>query len=126
MGSVGKGRGTAADNSDIVTDDYIRQRLEDDGYEFTDNPDEAIYILRNGDMVRGFYEGVRSEDHRMIESVFDDIDRYTTDFWKQMFNRTGLLMLIPESNQALTSTSVNLTEEQKKILKKLGYELMKE
>lgn len=77
-------------------------------------------------MISGFYEGTRTEDHRMIESVFDDIDRYSDNFWEEMFSRTELVMLIPENKQALASSDVLLTSVQKKIINQLGFELIKE
>ena len=122
MGSTGKVQ--TSSSSITLSDSEIRQRLEDDGYEFTDNPEEAIYVLRNGDMVSGgFYDGIRGEDHRMIESVMDDIDRYDDNFWSEVFNRTSMLMLIPETKQALIGENQKLTSKQKYILKQLGYEL---
>ena len=76
--------------------DEIRKRLTDEGEEFTDNVFEAIYIFPNGDMMSGdFNSGIRGTDHRAIEILFEDIDRYDDDFWDEVFRRTGAIMVMP-------------------------------
>ena len=105
-----------------LSDSEILNRFDESGMELTDDPFEAIYLLRNGALISGgFCDGVRGEDHRCVECLFDDIDRYTPDFWTTMMQRTGMVILIPENNQAIMLKSQVLTAPQQKILKQLNY-----
>lgn len=36
-----------------MTDEQIEQRVLDEGFSFTDNPRDAIYVLRNGKLIDG-------------------------------------------------------------------------
>lgn len=107
-----------------ITDDEIVETLENEGFEMTNDPNDAIYVLRDGRMISGqIYYGVRGEDHRMIENLFNDIDRYDEKFWETAFERTGVLMLIPETRMALglPSTKTGLTQKQINVLNRTRY-----
>lgn len=110
-----------------MTDKEIHERLQDGEIELTDNPWEAIYIMRDGSLISGnFSYGSRGDDHRIIEYIFDDINRYSKGFWDQMFKRTGMIMLIPETMQALVPDFIVPTTQQRSILNELEYEIVTE
>lgn len=96
-----------------------------DEVEFTDNPFDAIYILEDGTMVSGKYvDGFRTEDHRVMElvSVFD---RYSgEDFWLDLLEVKGMLLVEPETEIIYNRNGFN--EKQGTIVSELlsnGYEL---
>ena len=97
-----------------LSDDEIVERMEENGVPTTENPNEAIYILRDGRMLSGnFTGGSRTEDHRCIESCFDTIDRYTENFFSIVHTKLGVVQVSPESNYLLIMQNQKLTEEQK-------------
>ena len=104
-----------------IPDSKIKEKFLAEGLELTRNPHEAIFLLRDGSMISGFYEGVRSEDHRCAECLFDDTDRYDPHFWDKLFESTGMVVLHPETEKALIGRGQRLTEEQQAILDELGY-----
>lgn len=61
---------------------------------------------------RELFDGCRTEDHRIIEVLFEDIDRYTKDFWEQAHERTGMIQHVPESNWILVKQGQETTPEQ--------------
>lgn len=96
-----------------LTNEQIIELFEEEGVETTENLEEAIYILDDGTLISGmFYDGCRTEDHRIIEVLFDDIDRYTYDFWEQAHERTGMIQHVPESNWILIKQGQEPTPEQ--------------
>lgn len=107
-----------------MTDEQIERRILDEGFSFTNNPMNAIFVLRNGKLVDGdIHERVRGEDHRMIECLFDDIDRYTPNFWSFVHERTGVVQLVPETEIALKMEGQSLTERQQRTIESCGYRL---
>ena len=96
--------------------------FEDEGIETTDNINEAIYILTDGTLISGmFYDGDRTEDHRIIEILFDDIDRYTPNFWSIAHERTGMIQHVPECNQLLINKTNVLSDEQLEIVEQMEF-----
>lgn len=97
-----------------LTNEQIIELFEAEGVETTESLDEAIYILDDGTLISGmFFYGMRTEDHRIIEILFDDIDRYTEDFWKQAHERTGMIQHVPETSFILIKQGQEPTAEQK-------------
>ena len=105
-----------------ITNEQIIEMFEADGIETTDNLDESIYILDDGTMISGmFYDGDRTEDHRVIEVLFDDIDRYTSNFWSIAHERTGMIQHVPECNQLLINKTNVLSDEQMEIVEQVEF-----
>ena len=104
-----------------MPDEEIIQKFGDEGIVTTHNPRHAIYLLRNGTLIDGFYQGVRSEDHRCAECLFDDFDRYDPHFWNKLLEATGMVILHPETEKALVGRGQQLTDAQQAVLDKLGY-----
>jgi hypothetical protein len=101
----------------------IINTLEENGYTFTKNAKEAIYIFPNGLMVDGMFDyGSRSEDHRMIECLMDS-DRYDNNFWDDVHEQLKVVRLVPETKYALIAQNQELTKEQLTIIKKTGYDI---
>lgn len=96
-----------------LTNNQIIKALKAEGVETTDNLEEAIYIMSDGTLISGmFYDGMRTEDHRIIEILFDDIDRYTPNFWHTAHQRTGMLQHVPETSYILKTVGQDVTTEQ--------------
>ncbi len=105
-----------------LTNEEIIELFESEGVETTEDINEAIYILDDGQMISGmFFDGVRTEDHRIIEVLFDDIDRYTNDFWKQANERTGIIQHVPETSFILIKQGQDPTEEQEQYFEMVDY-----
>ena len=105
-----------------ITNEQIIEMFEAEGIETTDNLNESIYILDDGTMISGmFYDGDRTEDHRVIEVLFDDIDRYTNNFWELAHERTGMIQHVPECNQLLINKTNVLSDEQLEIVEQMEF-----
>ncbi|MDF0320927.1 hypothetical protein O0M08_11035 [Staphylococcus pseudintermedius] len=105
----------------------IIRLLEEEGIEITENIEEAIYIMADGCLISGMFNGgVRGIDHRIIESLFDDIDRDSDDFWGEALKRTHFVMCVPETNAIILKNNQVITGEQIKVidqLKKVEYKV---
>lgn len=100
--------------------ELIIKILDSEGIELTSNIDEAIYILADGRMVSGMFEcGVRGIDHRVMEILFEDVDRDSENFWDEVLNRACLVMYVPETKTVLIKRNQNITDEQLKIINNL-------
>ncbi|WP_323705880.1 hypothetical protein P3U41_05585 [Mammaliicoccus sciuri] len=101
-----------------MTNKEIIEIFENEGIETTNDITQAIYILTDGTLISGmFYDGDRTEDHRIIEVLFDDIDRYTDNFWQLAHERTGMIQHVPETSYILVKDGQTVTEEQKQYFK---------
>ena len=102
-----------------MTDIQISEILEEEGYSFTDNLEESVFILKNGNLVDGGFFGgdTRTIEHREIaESVVLDKDRYDKDFWSVFHQRTSMIMVVPETRELLIMEKQKLSNEQKAIM----------
>lgn len=98
----------------------ILKLLEEEGIELTDNIQEAIYIMSDGRLISGMFDcGIRGIDHRIIECLFEDMDRYTDEFWDEALNRTNLVMYVPETKTVLIKQGQNVTDKQLAVIDKL-------
>lgn len=103
-----------------ITDEKIKETLINEGYSFTKNPREAIYILRDGTMIDGVFEyGIRGEDHRLIECAMKGTNRYDNNFWSKVCTELGVVQLVPETQKILIMEGQNMTIEQWKIIDEL-------
>ena len=97
-----------------MTDKQISEILEEEGYSFTDNLEESVFILKNGNLVDGGFFGgdTRTIEHREIaESVVLD-----KDFWSVFHQRTSMIMVVPETRELLIMEKQKLSNEQKAIM----------
>jgi hypothetical protein len=95
---------------------------EEYGSRLTENIGEAIYLLPDGRMLDGCFDyGCGEHDHRIIEGVYKDKDRYTPGFWNAVHKDYRLVRLVPESSVALIKGRQRLTPEQKQILSCSSY-----
>lgn len=102
-----------------MTDKQISEILEEEGYSFTDNLEESVFILKNRNLVDGGFFGgnTRTIEHREIaESVVLDKDRYDKDFWSVLHQRTSMIMVVPETRELLIMEKQKLSNEQKAII----------
>lgn len=85
----------------------------------TDSIEETIYILTNGQLISGMFEyGSRTEDHRILEVLFSDTDRYDKDFWNKVVERTGVVQYVPETRIILLKGNQKPSETQQQIIDK--------
>lgn len=119
------------DANGYVSDNNIKKYVTDEcEMHFTDEPQNALYILRDGSMIDGTDEyGDRCEDHRMITDLISEgKDYYTNDrvqniFWEQLHAKTGLIRLCPESNEALIGNGQPLTTSQQRLCDMMSYDV---
>lgn len=112
----------------MVTDEAIKNYLQDNEYQLTKDPQEALYILRDGSLISGNYEyGSRTEDHRMIEGLISEgKELYTGDsekFWGALHAKTGLIRVVPETQEALIGVNQSLSQTQRELIKRLDYQV---
>ena len=101
-----------------LTNEQIIEAFENEGIETTTDINEAIYILSDGTLISGmFYDGDRTEDHRTIEILFNDINRYTPNFWNIAHERTGMIQHVPETSYILKTVGQEVTTEQQAYFK---------
>lgn len=101
--------------------DSLKNDLIDDEDEetFTNNIDEAIFILNDGSLVSGeYYDGIRSLDHNSIKSRFEP-----ETSWKQLHDTYNFIRLVPETKTALISGSQVISENVKNMLNLSNYEI---
>ena len=112
----------------MVTDDAIKKYLQDNEYQLSMDPEVALYILRDGSLISGNYEyGSRTEDHRMIEGLISEgKELYTGDpekFWGALHAKTGLIRVVPETQEALIGVNQSLSQTQRELIKRLDYQV---
>ena len=114
-----------------LNDNYIKYKLEEYSKDstkdtFTKNLEKAIYIMRDGSLISGKYDhGNRTEDHRIIECLFGDINRYSTHFWEIATFATDMIMIVPETKTIMWVKGQDITVDQLHVLnelEELGYE----
>ncbi|HDM3609934.1 TPA: hypothetical protein PZR02_002702 [Staphylococcus aureus] len=98
----------------------IIQMLEEEGVELTDDINQAIYILSDGRLISGMFDcGIRGVDHRIIELLFEDVDRDSENFWDEVVNRANLVMYVPETKTILLKENQNITNKQLEMINNL-------
>lgn len=105
----------------LTLNDNLKNDLIDDDEEdtFTNNIDEAIFVLNDGTLVNGeFCGGVRNLDHNSIKSRFEP-----ETSWKQLHDTYNFVRLVPETRIALISGEQVITENIKNILNLSNYEI---
>lgn len=103
----------------------LKKRLEEAEVLFTDSIHNALWLLPDGSMLDGEFDGgMRGQDHRIIESGIEKYDRYDGDlFWNEIHKNYRCVRLCPESNVALIKQRQKLTDVQKTILSNTSYEI---
>lgn len=102
----------------------------DEGFEKTDNLEQAIYVFKDGSLWSGYSEGgdgrIRDVDHGTIEAFFKDpsIDRYHPDFWSMTMEE--MIQVVPENRMVLILKNNQYSEKQVNVLdqlKKLDFKI---
>lgn len=102
-----------------IDNDEIINILKEEGIVETRDINQSIYIMTDGRMISGMFDcNIRGIDHRIIESVFEDFDRNTEDFWDVIIEYTGLAMYVPETKVLLLKPTQILSKEQNEIVSK--------
>lgn len=102
-----------------IDNDEIINILKEEGIMETRDINQSIYIMTDGRMISGMFDcNIRGIDHRIIESVFEDFDRNTEDFWDVIIENTGLAMYVPETKVLLLKPTQILSKEQNEIVSK--------
>ena len=98
----------------------------EEGFEKTENLEQAIYVFQDGTLWSGYSEGgdgyTRDVDHGSIEAFFKDssIDRYHPDFHSLKLEE--LIQIVPETRTVLTVMDNHYSQEQVEVLKQLEEE----
>lgn len=97
----------------------------------TDDPNEAIYMLRDGSLVSGVDNyGERTMDHKEATGLITEglqqlnsSDKLAGDFWSKLHAKTGMVRLVPETQEALIGQGQKLTSEQQDTLDVMDYDI---
>ncbi|WP_236652987.1 hypothetical protein [Enterococcus faecalis] len=95
----------------------------EEGFEKTENLEQAIYVFQDGTLWSGYSEGgdgyTRDVDHGSIEAFFKDgsIDRYHPDFHSLKLEE--LIQIVPETHTILTLIDNHYSKEQFEVLQQL-------
>lgn len=98
----------------------------EEGFEKTENLEQAIYVFQDGTLWSGYSEGgdgfTRDVDHGSIEAFFKDssIDRYHPDFHSLKLEE--MIQIVPETRTVLTLIDNHYSEEQIEVLHQLEEE----
>ncbi|MEC5376780.1 hypothetical protein VWJ19_00090 [Staphylococcus hominis] len=91
--------------------------FKDNDMTTTENIEEAIFILPNGQLISGEFDcGIRGLDHHVIEGLFDDLDRGNDTFWNDIVERTNIIQYVPETEIALIKEGQHITKEQQAMI----------
>lgn len=106
---------------DNLTDEQI-ENIEEN-LPLTSDINEAIWLLGDERMVWGEFDmGVRGEDHRCIEVLYSNLNRYDNRlFWETVHIEYQAVRLVPETMEALIIEGQELTAIQKDLLNDAGY-----
>jgi len=105
----------------LKLDDSLKNDLiaDDEEDTFTNNINEAIFILSDESLVNGeFYDGIRNLDHNNIKSRFEP-----ETSWKQLHDTYNFIRLVPETKMALISGSQVVSENIQNMLNSSSYEI---
>ncbi|HHB0748504.1 hypothetical protein ACFJYX_11665 [Enterococcus faecalis] len=95
----------------------------EEGFEKTENLEQAIYVFQDGTLWSGYSEGgdgfSRDVDHGSIEAFFKDssIDRYHPDFHSLKLKE--MIQIVPETRTVLTLIDNHYSQEQIEVLQQL-------
>lgn len=95
----------------------------EEGFEKTENFEQAIYVFQDGTLWSGYSEGgdgyTRDVDHGSIEAFFKDssIDRYHPDFHSLKLEE--MIQIVPETRTVLTLIDNHYSQEQIEVLQQL-------
>lgn len=93
----------------------IKRNDECEEFYITENIAATYFIDREGNKISFGYDKYcgRLNDHRIIFGMIDDVER--NDF-KTLIEKTGLLVYMPESNEALFIKDLELSKHQKEFI----------
>lgn len=97
-----------------MTDQEVFEYFKDCGLDAVDNPDIALYIMKNGMMIGDPLdeeEGIRGTDHQVALGLTDASLSYEKR-WKKLHEETGLIRYVPETGEALIAEKQELTYAQ--------------
>ena len=110
-------------NKEIL--EMIKLNDECEEFEITNNTKATYFVDREGNKLSFGYDKYsgRLNDHRVIFGLIEGIER--NDF-KGLIDKTGLLVYMPEGNEALYNKDMELSEKQKLFIKRYNVELILE
>ena len=123
-------------NVGIGYEDIDAFAKESDGtFRFTVDPEKAIYVFPNGEMISGWSKeaeresAMRDSDHwNTIDGLVPNVSHYSDKdaYGKALFAKLNLVMLVPETKTAIYDKKQILTRAQEMVLHDLGYTVMKD
>ena len=110
-------------NKEIL--EMIKLNDECEEFEITNNIKATYFMDREGNKLSFGYDKYcgRLNDHRIIFGLIEGIER--NDF-KGLIDKTGLLVYMPEGNEALYNKDLELSDKQKLFIKRYNVELILE
>ncbi|WP_288528772.1 hypothetical protein [uncultured Secundilactobacillus sp.] len=104
-----------------ISDQELKERAVEGELTLTQDPAEAIFLLRDGTGISGEMEmGVRGLDHNSVTSLVEpEIKSGDPNYWVKVHAATDLVRLVPETNTALILEGQALTLAQRRAIEEL-------
>ena len=104
-----------------ISDQKLKQRATDADLTLTQDPADAIFLMRDGTGISGEMEmGVRGLDHNSITSLVEpEIKSGEPNYWAKIHAATDMVRLVPETNTALIMEGQTLTLAQRSTIEEL-------
>lgn len=104
-----------------ILDEFVENTAE----HFTKSIEDAMFIFPDGRMTSSTEEGIRGDDHTVIEEYFSCLNRddlgslYYYEpkvFYNLLCSGIGAITVVPESKKLLKGSNQIITSQQKKII----------
>lgn len=112
-------------NYPMYNPSVLDQFVEDTAEHFTDDLSDAMYLFPDGRMTSSTLYGIRSDDHNVLATYFDLLNRpdvitlklTDTDAYNNIVTQAlGAITIVPETQQILKGSQQKLTDNQKQVI----------
>ncbi|EDN8351824.1 hypothetical protein GT375_14245 [Listeria monocytogenes] len=106
----------------LLGDEELDQFVFETGQHYTDDPNEAMFLWPHGKMTSSNEGGVRGDDHNILSSYFEFIDREEIFDMnvKEVFEiaaaTCGTIIMSPELQTATLAKNQTITDKQQEII----------
>ncbi|ECB9830336.1 hypothetical protein HB837_14750 [Listeria innocua] len=113
----------------LFDEEALNQFVYDNGYHFTKDANEAMFLWPNGEMTSSNEAGVRGDSHNVLSSYFEYLDKdevfdlNRNELFEVAAATTGTIIMAPETQTALIAKNQTMTSEQEAVLENSSYSL---
>lgn len=113
----------------LFEEDRLHQFVEAAGHHFTEDIQEAMFLWPNGDMTSSNEYGIRGDDHNVLGSYFEYLDKNEIfemsrhEMLEVAASTVGTVLLSPESQTASIAENQTMTKEQQEIIENSSYQI---